>query len=107
MAPVPLGMSNGYISDNQITYSSRKNPNVPGQRARVNATNAYYSGAWTAINEDINKYLQVDFLMSTVVTMVATQGRMDGNFWVTTYALSYSDDSLLFRNYNESGERKV
>lgn len=88
MAPAPLGMSNGHISNDQITYSSRKNPGVTGHRARVNATNVYYSGAWTAIHEEINKWLQVDFLMSTVVTMVATQGRKDGNYWVTTYALS-------------------
>ena len=107
VAPVPLGMSNGHISDIQIIESTAANRETPGRLARLDNTNTYYSGAWTADHMDANKWLQVDFLMSTVVTMVVTQGRSDGNFWVTTYVLSYSDDGHLFRNYTESGIRKV
>jgi hypothetical protein len=45
--------------------------------------------------------------MHTVVNMVTTQGRWENNHWTETYALSYSDNGVLFTNYSEGGERKV
>jgi hypothetical protein len=107
MDPIPLGMSNGHISDDQISRSSHISGRHDGSRARLNTTTVYLSGSWLARPQDTKSWLQVDFLMHTVVNMVTTQGRWENNHWTETYALSYSDNGVLFTNYSEGGERKV
>ena len=42
-----------------------------------------------------------------MVTKVATQGRQDGAWWVTSYSLSYSYDGVFFEDYKEDGIVKV
>ena len=104
---VPLGMSNGHISNAQITQSSRKSPRTEGYLARLNATKVQRSGGWTAHPQDTNSWFQIDFLMRTVVNTVATQGRLENSYWVESYSLSYSDNGVLFTNYGEGGEHEV
>jgi len=47
----------------------------------------------------IGQYLQIDLESTKVITMVATQGRQDGENWVTKYALSYSQDGSNWIDY--------
>ena len=107
MDPVPLGMSNGHISDDQISRSSKISGRHGGSRARLNVTSVYLGGSWVVPAQDTKSWLQVDFLMHAVVNMVTTQGRPQISRWTETYALSYSDNGVLFTNYSEGDERKV
>ena len=51
--------------------------------------------------------IQVDFLVNTTVASILTQGRDGVPNWVETYQVSYSNDSIDFRDYMESGTIKV
>ena len=66
-------------------------------------------GAWSALTNDLNQWLQVDLRGDDIkITMVGTQGRNGGDprqkQFVTTYKLQYSDDGEIFKYYKEPGE---
>ena len=99
-------MENGTISDGQINASSQWNSDhaaIQG-RLKLNAV-GFKSGAWSALRNNINQWLQIDLIgQNTRVTRVATQGRNDLNQWVTKYKLEYSSDGLNFQYYREQGK---
>ncbi|PFX33163.1 Neuropilin-2 [Stylophora pistillata] len=99
----PLGMVSGSISDIQITASSQLDGNHSASQARLHfQADGYKVGGWSALTNDSNQWLQVDFGRYTKVTRLATQG-MDGyNQWVTKYMLQYSDDGINFHLQKEA-----
>ena len=60
-----------------------------------------YGGGWAAQYNDVNQFLQFDLGRELKVTAVATQGRSDANWMVTSYTLAYSVDGGSFTPYGE------
>ena len=97
-------MENGVISDAQLSASSQWDDNHGPHRARLNTRRfGNKRGAWSALNNDIYQWLQVDLGKYTTLTRIATQGRSDFNQWVTKYRLQYSEDGVNFHLYKELG----
>ena len=121
-----LGMESGNISDDQIRASSERNANHHADQCRIGTHYAdqwdaiHYAhhgrlqlkaggvkrGAWSAAENDVNQWLQVDLgSRFTRVTALATQGRDDYDWWVIEYKLLYSSyQSSNFKNYKEGGQ---
>lgn len=101
-----LGMENDTISDGQISASSQWNSDHAAIQSRLNfKANGRKSGAWSALHNNVNQWLQIDLIgQNTRVTRVATQGRNDLNQWVTKYKLEYSNDGVNFQYYREQGQ---
>ena len=121
-----LGMESGNISDGQISASSEWNTTHHTDQCWVATT--YYAdhwdathyahhgrlqfkadgvrgGAWSAAENDVNPWLQVDLVSNfTRVTGLSTQGRDDYDWWVIEYKLLYSSyQNSNFENYKEMG----
>ncbi|XP_078348383.1 uncharacterized protein LOC144633376 [Oculina patagonica] len=106
-----LGLEKYSIPDSWITASSMKFPDkkwhMPGNgRLHFKRIPRRY-GACTAGNNRNNSWFQVHFGRSVNVTMVATQGRQDLDQWVTKYRVSYSNDGIIFQDYEEEGHVKI
>ena len=101
-----LGMESYAISDVQISASSEHNANHAAALGRLHLKPVGLGkGAWVAASSDTTPWLQIDLIKHyTKITSVATQGRQDGNHWVTKYSLLYSNDSITFLYYKEQGE---
>ena len=122
-----LGMESGNISDGQISASSEWNTTHHTDQCWVATT--YYAdqwdathyahqgrlqfkadgvrgGAWSAAENDVDPWLQVDLVSNfTRVTGLATQGRDDYDWWVIEYKLLYSSyQNSNFKNYKEGGQ---
>ena len=98
-------MENGAISDAQISASSQWDDYEGPHRARLNRRRfGNKRGAWSALNNDIYQWLQVDLGKYTTVTRTATQGSSDLDQWVTKYRLQYSEDGVNFHLYKALGQ---
>ena len=94
-------MENKDIPDAQITASSEYNSSTHGAsngRLYFQAGGGK-TGAWTARHNNVYQWLQVDLGQRTKITGIKTQGRSDKCQWVTSYTVSYSDDSTTFTSY--------
>lgn len=101
-------MESGFISDSQIIASSEWNADHGARNARLNfQAGSGRSGSWSSRYWDVNQWLQVDFIKTTTLVKVATQGRMDVDQWVTSYSLSSSMNENNFEIYQQSGAVKV
>ena len=97
-------MESKAISDAQISASSQTDDYHSAAQARLHRkTDGSKFGGWSALTNDLNQWLQVDFGSYTTVTRVATQGGNGYNQWVTKYMLQYSDDGITFQFYKEGG----
>lgn len=87
----PLGMITGDIQDWQISASSAY-PNEWDSKCREKYARVYLENkyGWCAKYKSSSEWLQVDLGVSSRVTGVMTQGRADGNEWVTAFMISYS-----------------
>ena len=105
-----LGMKNGDISDAQISASSQLDNNTVAAQGRYTfKQRGNKQGAWSALTNDLNQWLQVDLRGDDIkIAMVGTQGRNGGDprqkQFVMTYKLQYSDDGENFKYYKEPGE---
>ena len=99
-------MENGAISDASITASSEYGAHYAAIQGRLNfQATASLQGAWSALTNDVNQWLQVYLgSESIIITKVATQGRNGFQQWVTKYNLQYSEDWVNFRYYREQGK---
>ncbi|XP_023210140.1 EGF-like repeat and discoidin I-like domain-containing protein 3 [Centruroides sculpturatus] len=63
----------------------------------------YGRGSWCARHNDVHQWLQVDLGPPTMVTGIVTKGRADSRRkqWVTSYTLSYSNNSVVWYLYKE------
>ena len=96
-------MALGSISDTQITASSQLDDNHSASQARLHfQADGDKVGGWSALTNDQNQWLQVDFGSYTKVTRLATQGTNGSDQWVTRYMLQYSDDGITFHLYKEA-----
>lgn len=98
-------MESKLISDDQIIASSQLDGNHSAIQARLHSkTDGNNAGAWSALTNDLNQWLQVDLGSATRVTRVATQGSNAYNESVTKYKLQYSDDGVTFQFYKDVGD---
>ena len=101
-----LGMESYAIPDSSVTASS-----ILWQLANAGKGRLHFfpktgeNGGWVANpNDRYNSWFKVDFGRWTKVTRISTQGRQDGDDWVTKYRVSYGYDGILFRDYQENEE---
>ena len=103
-----LGMRNGLIGDSQLTASSKWDSNHgPGNARLFRPKNGPNTGAWSSRANNRNQWLQVNFLKTTKITGISTQGRPESNQWVTSFSLSYSIRGSTFKRYRVNGNVKV
>ena len=103
----PLGMDNKskVIKDAQISASSEWDGNHAAIQGRLNfLAHPGKQGGWSAKNNNLNQWIQVDLLTKTTVTQMATQGRNAYNQWVKKYRIQYSDDGVNFSFYQIPGQ---
>lgn len=94
-------MSNGVITDAQITASSEWNP-VSHSVSFRRLYNKAGSGAWAVGRTDLSQWIQVDVgRQRTRITSVATQGRYNYPQWVTKYSLQVGNDGRNFQYYKK------
>ena len=99
-------MENREISDKQISASSEWDSNHAPIQGRLQFTKTgAKQGAWCALYNNANQWLQIDLRVQHRVTRVATQGRNGAHSqWVTEYKLQYSNDGVMFQYYREEGQ---
>ena len=103
----PLGMDNKskVIKDAQISASSEWDGNHAAIQGTLNfLAHQRKQGGWSAKNNNLNQWIQVDLLTKTTVTQIATQGRNADNQWVKKYRIQYSDDGVNFSFYQTPGQ---
>ena len=97
-------MSDGVITDAQITASSEWNP-VSHSVSFGRLYNKAGSGAWVVRISDLSQWIQVDVgRQRTRITRIATQGRYNYPQWVTKYSLQVSNDGENFQYYKEQDQ---
>ena len=97
-------MESRTILDAQISASSQMDSNHSASHARLHLqADGSTSGGWSALTNDVNQWLQVDFGSYTLVTQIATQGENGYSNWVSKYRLKYSDDGSTFQFYKDVG----
>ncbi|XP_035658319.1 uncharacterized protein LOC118403649 [Branchiostoma floridae] len=104
----PLGMESGAIPDDSITASSTWNSDHLPRDGRLNRVQGH--GAWSAGNNSIGQWLQVDLGEMILVSGTIIQGRVYSvsGQWVTSYKLHYSADGISWTAYaNSDGSDKV
>ena len=102
-------MQNNQIPDSALRASTSYNVNSMGPRngrLHFQPPSGQY-GAWAVSTNNEFQYFEVNFGEWTKVTKLATQGRQDGGWWVTSYCLSYSYDGVFFEEYKEDNVIKV
>ncbi|KAK3749454.1 hypothetical protein QZH41_013426, partial [Actinostola sp. cb2023] len=108
----PLGMEDGFISDDSITASSYHDNTLVPWHGRLNTHLGENGGGWAPIViEATGEYLQIDLRSTYNISKVATQGRSGKispwNQWMTEYSLQYSDDGEKWTDYGVSGSTQV
>ena len=98
----PLGIESGIIPSTAIAASSQRNPYYGPDRGRLRKqVEGSYGGGWAAQYSDAEQFLQFDLGKVAKVTAVATQGRSDADWMVTSYTLAYSVDGGSFTPYGD------
>ena len=106
---VPLGMSNGFIKNDQITATSQFNPTYFAYTARLKLTGIRWCSVIKSSGVDYSEYVQVDFKSVVTLTGVATQGDDDYALnYVKKYYLQVSIDGSTYSDVNgNDGNRQV
>ena len=103
-----MGLQNGRLRHNQVTASSQYDKYHAAFLARLQRVrHGRYFGAWCARINNRYQYLQIDFSKPAKIIKIATQGRQDGNQWVTQYYVTHSVNAINFVEYKERNSRKV
>jgi hypothetical protein len=85
------------IRNNQLTASSTFNANHAPFLARLNhKAKRGKAGAWCALHNDYEQWLQVDFGGPSKIVMMQIQGRDDKDQWVKYFYLYYALDGVRF-----------
>ena len=106
----PLGMENREIPNEAVSASSFwKYDHEPWQARLNNTEKSGSTGSWSALQNAIGQYLQIDLGKERVVNKIATQGRPSTvHFqWVKSYKLLFSSDGAKWNEYQNDGVVKV
>jgi hypothetical protein len=104
----PLGIADGRIPDSAMTASSCHGNNCGyfgAQIGRLYGVAGY--GGWMPNQNRAGEYLQVDLQKAQEIGGVATQGRKDGSYWVSSYWVVYSMDGATWEYVMRGNERVI
>nr|XP_055034804.1 probable carboxypeptidase X1 [Misgurnus anguillicaudatus] len=110
----PLGLESLKVKDSQLQASSYKRRGLGPHRGRLNIQSGVedgdiYDGAWCALYEDKNQWLQVDAMKLTRFTAVILQGR--ASIWsldyVETFKVQVSNDTIKWKPSMNGTEEAV
>ena len=105
-----------FAFDSQLNASSQWDSIQAPSQGKLNYQETREkAGAWLALQNNSNQWLQVDLGSQKRVRTLATQGRNYSRHWpygshaqwVTKYKLQYSNDGKNFDCYQEQGVVKV
>ena len=102
-------MENKIIADDQITASSEYSDGRyhGANNARLNRpSQAGITGAWSALTNDHDQWIQVNLMVTTWVAGVKIQGREDEDQWVTGYKVEYSSDGQNWMYVQSNGDHE-
>jgi len=92
----------------QLEASSHKNGK---NRHTCDAANGHIhsSGGWSPKRSNGHQWLQMDLGPPTLINGIVTKGRGDKKNWVTSYSISYSNDTKIWFYYKDANhlEAKV
>ena len=109
----PLGMQDRSIERSQISFSSAHyHADGRWESPWLNPDSGQLDDhAWVPYHNNEEQWLQVDFLRSTKVTEIKTQGRpyfsVTYQQWVTSYEIAFGNDGENFRFCQRYGKNKV
>ena len=84
------------LVDGQLIASSEETNLTGAAVAKKNA------GGWTAAQNDVNPWLQVDFLTNVTIFKMNSWKGLAGH--VTAFTVAYCDGGMLFANYSQDGQ---
>ncbi|XP_030841953.1 uncharacterized protein LOC115924199 [Strongylocentrotus purpuratus] len=88
-----LGMKDQQIPNSAITASTQYDGNHGTEGSRLDTVaSGVRGGAWSALTNDVNQWLQVDLNGFYILTGVITQGRQDTDQWVNAFKVAYGED---------------
>ncbi|XP_044163275.1 lactadherin-like [Acropora millepora] len=100
----PLGMENREIPNEAVNASSSWALEYEPWQARLNnIQKSGSSGSWSALQNAIGEFLQIDLGKERVVNKIATQGRPSYDHWVTSYKLLFSSNGAKWNEYQNNG----
>lgn len=100
-------MESGAIEKGQLVASSQRDSLAGPEHARLNlkAVQGRSRGAWIAADYDYHAWFQVHLINPyTLITGVATQGKINRDWWVTKYRLLYWGAGVHVQWYKEQGQ---
>ena len=103
-------MEDGTITDDQIRASSQYTSGHGPNNGRLDFTGGNGRvGAWCALFQDLNQWIQVDLRTLKTVSGIVIQGRSDwGTQWVTKYKVQYGNDGMHWQTVKDAnGEDAV
>ena len=101
-------MENKEIPNRAVTASSyHGSAHEPWQARLNNIQTSRSTGSWSALQNTIGQYLQIDLGKERVVKKIATLGRPSLDQWVTSYKLIFSLDGTNWNGYQNNGAVKV
>ena len=101
-------MENNEIQNGVVTASSFYGQEYePWQACLNNIQKSGSTGSWSAYQNAIVRYLQIDLGKERVVNKIATQGRPSMDQWVTSYKLLFSSNGAKWNEYQNNGVVKV
>ena len=96
-------MKSRIIPDAQITASTEYNAAHGATNGRLNfKVGGGKTGAWSARQNDVHQWLQVDLEGKSEVTGIKIQGRQEADQWVTSFTISYSSDGTTYTPYQNN-----
>ena len=89
------------IPDSAIVASSQYNTYYGPERARLRlVTQGSFIGGWSPKSSNTGEWIEFDLEENTKVTGIATQGRDNADWWVTSYSLSFRVKGGSYEPYN-------
>ena len=89
------------IPDSAIDASSQYNTYYGPKRARLRlVTQGSFIGGWSPKSSNTGEWIEFDLAENTKVTGIATQGRDNADWWVTSYWLSFRVKGGSYESYN-------
>ena len=89
------------IPDSAIDASSQYNTYYGPERARLRlVTQGSFIGGWSPKSSNTGEWIEFDLEENTKVTGIATQGRDNADWWITSYSLSFRVKGGSYEPYN-------
>ncbi|XP_028416914.1 EGF-like repeat and discoidin I-like domain-containing protein 3 [Dendronephthya gigantea] len=98
----PIGMESRLILDAQLSASSSKSSSFAAANARLNSTNPSVGG-WMPAEDDLDPWLQVDFIGETTVTAIRIQMVIPSFAEATSFNVSYGNNESSLVKCRENG----